>query len=320
MDPATGTFTSMDTYGGSLTDPMSLHKYLFANSNPVRYSDPSGHFSLVEFELSEAIDEILMSSISFGMANIGMVQDNQNLSETEKLAGYFAALGLGALFPFGVALLQAILPVLVAGLALAVLSLALTLTSQFAVDHEKHPIAGALLDITAGAAWGASLSCLGSAFASNARKSSELIHIEADSNATGDGCNWDDVNQEIDDWFNENNKGDDNPQKVLGGRFKDVDATRGSNEVGHHIPQNAFDKQIGISRNDGPALLMSNEDHALTRTFAGRGRATMVSDAGLSARQRLYLDVMDIRKLFGTKYNEGLIEAIKYAKSLPQFH
>jgi len=182
MDPAIGTFTTMDTYGGSLSDPMSLHKYLFANSNPVRYSDPSGHFSLVEFELSEAIDEILMSSISFGMAYIGMVQDNQNLSETEKLAGYFAALGLGALFPFGVALLQAILPVLVAGLALAALSLALTLTSQFAVDHEKHPIAGALLDITAGAAWGASLSCLGSAFASNARKSSELIHIQREVN------------------------------------------------------------------------------------------------------------------------------------------
>ena len=45
MDPATGTFTTMDTYGGSLSDPKSLHKYLFANSNPVMYTDPSVHFS-----------------------------------------------------------------------------------------------------------------------------------------------------------------------------------------------------------------------------------------------------------------------------------
>ena len=43
MDPSTGTFTTMDTYQGRLSDPMSLHKYMYANSNPVKYCDPSGH-------------------------------------------------------------------------------------------------------------------------------------------------------------------------------------------------------------------------------------------------------------------------------------
>jgi hypothetical protein len=50
----------MDTYGGSLTDPMSLHKYLFANSNPVMYCDPSGHASsLVEFTATITIQAII---------------------------------------------------------------------------------------------------------------------------------------------------------------------------------------------------------------------------------------------------------------------
>ena len=34
----------MDTYEGSIYDPDSLHKYLYANGNPVKYNDPSGNF------------------------------------------------------------------------------------------------------------------------------------------------------------------------------------------------------------------------------------------------------------------------------------
>ena len=107
--------------------------------------------------------------------------------------------------------------------------------------------------------------------------------------------------------------------KVLGGRFKDVDASRGVDEVGHHMPQNAYDKIIGISRSDGPALLMSKEDHALTRTFAGRGKATMREDIGLSARQRMAKDLWDIKNKFGKKYNEGIKQMLDYAKTLPEF-
>ena len=34
MNPSTGTFISMDTYEGSIYDPDTLHKYLYANGNP----------------------------------------------------------------------------------------------------------------------------------------------------------------------------------------------------------------------------------------------------------------------------------------------
>ena len=107
---------------------------------------------------------------------------------------------------------------------------------------------------------------------------------------------------------------------MLGGSSKDVDASRGADEVGHHLPQNAYNvNELGMTRNEGPALLMTKEDHALTRTYRGRGKQTMISDKGLNARQRMVLDIINIRENFGTKYNEGLLDAIKYAKTLPQF-
>ncbi len=64
MDPSTGTFTSMDTYAGSLSDPMSLHKYLFANSNPVKYCDPSGHYTLAE-EMEVCNIMCVLSAVSY---------------------------------------------------------------------------------------------------------------------------------------------------------------------------------------------------------------------------------------------------------------
>jgi RHS repeat-associated protein len=41
-DPNTGRFWTMDTFEGSPSDPKSLHKYLYANADPVNNVDPSG--------------------------------------------------------------------------------------------------------------------------------------------------------------------------------------------------------------------------------------------------------------------------------------
>ena len=60
MNPSTGTFISMDTYEGSIYDPDTLHKYLYANGNPVMYTDPSGNmFTLTSAQASMGIQSII---------------------------------------------------------------------------------------------------------------------------------------------------------------------------------------------------------------------------------------------------------------------
>ena len=46
MDPSNGRFTQMDVFAGFNSDPVSLHKYLYANASPVVYVDPSGNFAI----------------------------------------------------------------------------------------------------------------------------------------------------------------------------------------------------------------------------------------------------------------------------------
>jgi RHS repeat-associated protein len=47
-DTSSGRFGRMDTYEGRISSPQTLHKYLYANANPVHLTDPSGLFTLAE--------------------------------------------------------------------------------------------------------------------------------------------------------------------------------------------------------------------------------------------------------------------------------
>jgi RHS repeat-associated protein len=58
-DPSRSGFTQMDTWMGNDNDVMTLHKYLYANADPVNNIDPSGNFSLTQ--------------ISFGIATLGVL-------------------------------------------------------------------------------------------------------------------------------------------------------------------------------------------------------------------------------------------------------
>ena len=64
MNPSVGTFISMDSYEGSIDDPVSLHKYLYCNSDPVNNYDPSGYNTLAEMEATTGIQGVLNQMIT----------------------------------------------------------------------------------------------------------------------------------------------------------------------------------------------------------------------------------------------------------------
>ena len=70
MNPNTGIFISMDSYQGNLYEPITLHKYLYANANPINYADPSGYLAeaIIKVNYDSAILAIGMKFISMARA------------------------------------------------------------------------------------------------------------------------------------------------------------------------------------------------------------------------------------------------------------
>jgi RHS repeat-associated protein len=56
LNTGTGRFWTMDGDYGSQEDPLSLHKYLYAEDNPVDGSDPSGNDDLISLSVGESLD------------------------------------------------------------------------------------------------------------------------------------------------------------------------------------------------------------------------------------------------------------------------
>lgn len=55
-EPATGRFLSRDPARGAPDTPVSRHRYLYANADPVNASDPTGRETLIELSFTQALD------------------------------------------------------------------------------------------------------------------------------------------------------------------------------------------------------------------------------------------------------------------------
>ena len=72
-DPSLGRFISKDPFAGFLGDPYSQHDYQYAHANPVRFTDPTGYFSMGDVlgTLNAVGALAAIGGVGFGGAYIG---------------------------------------------------------------------------------------------------------------------------------------------------------------------------------------------------------------------------------------------------------
>ena len=68
-DPAGGRFLSRDPFDGRPQSPVSLHRYLYANADPVNFNDPTGRETLLNITLTQASAARSSSSIRVSATN-----------------------------------------------------------------------------------------------------------------------------------------------------------------------------------------------------------------------------------------------------------
>jgi len=93
-NPGSGRFLSMDSFEGVPQDPITLHKYLYGNGDPVNTVDPSGLFGLMEFGIA--------NDIRFTLSEI-QIEFGVNFMDTATDPGAMTPTAMGSVVLFGLA-------------------------------------------------------------------------------------------------------------------------------------------------------------------------------------------------------------------------
>ena len=86
--PNTTRFISRDTYDGTARNPITQNHYLYGNSNPIYYFDPSGNMSMMQ------VSNSLYTAMALGsISNLGT---NYIFGEINTLSDFTSAIVIGA--------------------------------------------------------------------------------------------------------------------------------------------------------------------------------------------------------------------------------
>ena len=82
-NPSTGRFNRQDEYPGSRTEPLSLHRYIYCNDNPINNIDPSGYMTgtLTETAITVNIGQVIRDAVITGYLVHQLYSLDQSVSQ-----------------------------------------------------------------------------------------------------------------------------------------------------------------------------------------------------------------------------------------------
>jgi RHS repeat-associated protein len=101
-DTSLGRFTSMDTFEGEISEPLTLQRYVYAQADPVNIVDPSGHYG------ESLTSQIVVSGIQSGLTGLSIgspfraYQAVQDFREGVAVREIVREAAFGALTDFGI--------------------------------------------------------------------------------------------------------------------------------------------------------------------------------------------------------------------------
>ena len=98
-DPAVGRFISRDPFGGRTGSPVSMHRYLYANADPVNYSDPTGLEGLPSLIVAQFLSNTLDTALALAVRGESVC----NIFTASSVAGktvFWGGLAAGAIYEF----------------------------------------------------------------------------------------------------------------------------------------------------------------------------------------------------------------------------
>jgi RHS repeat-associated protein len=94
-DAPSGRFTSTDPEQGSVFDPVSLHRYLYANADPVNKADPTGRMTIAEIAIRSLLIGIVAGIVTYAVT--GSITLAIGVGATVAAISFFALYFLGGL-------------------------------------------------------------------------------------------------------------------------------------------------------------------------------------------------------------------------------